>query len=235
KAATDRMARPGTAVRAGAAIAAPTPILGWDGQFDPNVTPPDPAGAVGTDRYVELVNQRYGIYDKMGTLKSSGDLGTLTGHTLGCLADPSVLWDTWQSRFYFSVGDFCLNTTAWGYSKTATPDSNADFCTYTANFGYGADIPDFPRMGNTEDFLLIGLNHFTNGGTTYVGSDLAWINKAWATAACPSSPPNSTGTLTNLADCAAGLAFTPVPAIQTDPFPNGWVVATEDTSSGQWQ
>ena len=79
-------------------IAAPTPILGWDGQFDPNVTPPDPAGAVGTDRYVELVNQRYGIYDKMGTLKSSGDLGTLTGHTLGCLADPSVLWDTWQSR-----------------------------------------------------------------------------------------------------------------------------------------
>jgi hypothetical protein len=40
---------------------APQKLRSWEGIRDPNVGPSDSTGAVGTSRYVELVNSKFAI------------------------------------------------------------------------------------------------------------------------------------------------------------------------------
>ncbi len=44
---------------------APSTALSWQDVFDSGVTPSDSTGAVGPTRYVELVNEKYGVVDCM--------------------------------------------------------------------------------------------------------------------------------------------------------------------------
>ena len=51
---------------------------------------------------------------------------------------------------------------AFGFSTTANPTTAADWCRY--NLGYGADFPDYPKLGDTKDFALIGANVYGSAG-----------------------------------------------------------------------
>src|SRR3989442_9210466 len=66
----------------------------WDGVFDNSLTPPDPTGAIGPNSYLELINQKYGIYMRNGTLINSGTLAQLSNDNVGFVGDPQILWDT---------------------------------------------------------------------------------------------------------------------------------------------
>ena len=73
--------------------------------------------------------------------------------------DPQIIWDPTTSRFYYVADDVISatdNRLAFGFSKTASPSSAADFCKYTLRFG--SRFPDYPKLGDTEDLLLIGVN-----------------------------------------------------------------------------
>ena len=217
----------------------PVVNVGWDGQSQSTVAPPDTTGAVGPGAYIETVNDQYGMYDRTGALLSvSGTLsqGTLTNWTgepsSDSLTDPQVLWDPGSQRFYYEVLDFSNNDFAYGFSKTANPQSRNDFCHYNWNFGYGSDLPDYPKLGVSSDFVVIGVNRYHNTifGYTPAGSDVLWITKppAGPISDCTSLASLPSGGISNLSQ-----TFTPVPAFQTDPSSTGWVVAnSSDVSNG---
>ena len=108
---------------------------------------------------MELVNDRFGIYDRTGAAVSTGTTASLTGDSSGSLTDPQIIWDPATSRFYYVI--VSLNTTNLvdvGFSKTDTPSSAADWCKYQADYGFGSDLPDFPKLGDLTTHLLIGVD-----------------------------------------------------------------------------
>ncbi|TMG61968.1 MAG: fibronectin type III domain-containing protein [Chloroflexi bacterium] len=208
-----------------------------DEGFQP--TPPDSTGAIGPTRYVEMVNQLVGVYDRGNlTLVSSTDLGTFTG-TPSSLAtsDPQVQWDAQGNRWLYGAVAFNSNLTntylLFGWSKTADPtDLTGGWCRYASPTG--ANIPDYPKLGHDANFVIFGTNIYdgSNASLPFVTANITAIPK-------PAGQSNCSGsvTVTNFADATHVLnnadgttAFTPVPANTTDASANGYIVAAHDVS-----
>ncbi len=219
--------------------AAPIAPISWEGVLDPDLTPPDSTGAIGTTRYIELVNQVYAIYDRFGgpppTITGTGALQAFAGAPAADFVfDPQVIWDPGTDRFYYLMSDFTAagaNMIAWGFSKTNTPSRSKDFCHYFSSFGYFApQFGDYPKLGDTQDFILAGVNVFA---PAYTQSDVLWVSKppAGPITDCPSIRTFKIGKCQQLKNPDGTLLFTPVPAVQTDDSPTGYVVGTQDLSS----
>jgi hypothetical protein len=211
----------------------------FDGIFDTGGTPPDTTGAIGPDRYIETVNTDYAIFDRSGNLLNSGGLDALTGIPTGffgyALSDPQMMWDAKTQRFYYSVVYYDSlflsdNGIAIGWSTTATPSSASDWCQYALSFG--SELPDYPKLGDSSDFLIYGYNQFSNFAQTYDGSAFTVVNKPPAGASCP---PASAFTATDsgvLHNADGSLAATPVPAnLVDDSNGAGYVVANADLTT----
>jgi hypothetical protein len=213
------------------------PHISFGGVNDTTVTPPDTTGAIGTTRYVQLVNLKFAIFDRTGAQLGSGDLGALTGDSVDNLSDPQVIWDPDTNRFYYAVLDFVSDDMEIGFSKTNSPNSAPDFCKYDVNFGFGSDLPDYPKLGDTADFLLVGANMFA-GGIFYTESDVMWAGKpaAGTITSCPAAGssgwPLATGVKQDLLNSDSTQAFTPVPVNQTDSSSTGYVVSAYDPGGG---
>jgi hypothetical protein len=214
-------------------IDAPTIGASWQGVNNTGLTPPDPNGAIGPTRYVEIVNVNMQISDRTGVVKGTGLLSTITGH--GSQSDPMVLWDPNTQRFYFNVWDTANATMDWGFSKTDTPNAvtTADWCSYETNFGYAAsNAPDYPKLGQTKDFLFIGVNFYPSFSSDHATSgDVLWTQKPQGSGPinqCPAASSFNHGKVTGLKNGDGTQAFTPVPAIQTDASSKGYIVASSD-------
>jgi hypothetical protein len=212
----------------------PTASPSWSGEYQGGLAPPDPTGAIGPNSYIELINLRYGIYGRNGNLLSSGsegDLGALTGLPVNELSDPQVLWDPGAQRFYYLVLDVSRYGFAFGYSKSASPQSGADFCKYILDYGYGstATLPDYPKLGVTQDFVLVGSNDFLLG-SIYNGSNVNWLAKP-TDPNCPGTIGPG-GTFSSLKNADGSLMSTPVPAFSADPSGTGYVVGSVDVGTG---
>jgi Fibronectin type III domain len=204
----------------------------WQGQFETDLTPPDPTGAIGPNSYIELTNLRFGIYGRDGSLVSQGTMQDLSNLPQTDLSDPQIAWDPYTGLFYYVILDFNTNQFGIGFSRTSNPQSAADFCKYVASFGYGSLIlPDYPKLGFSKDFLLIGANEFLLQ-SLYNGSDVDWMSKpaAGPLSTCPDPSTFKLGSFKSLTNADGSSATTPVPAVQTDPNGTGWVTATPDAS-----
>jgi len=159
----------------------PVSTLGWSGATDPQVTPPDTTGAIGPNSYIELINLQYEIFNRSGSVISAGPIENITAGSHACLTDPQIIWDPDRQQFFYSILDTCNETFDLGFSKTANPTGGgaSQWCQYSA-FQYGSQLPDFPKLGDSRDFIFIGSNVFTNAIFTYIydRSDVAWINKS---------------------------------------------------------
>jgi hypothetical protein len=176
------------------------------------------------------VNVRFGIYNRTsnGPL-SQGTLNALAGvaPTVNVF-DPQVIWDATTSRFYYVMdGVFSAtdNRLLFGFSKTASPSSAAAWCKYSIS--YGPEFPDYPKLGDTRHFAVVGVNTFTSNGpgAIFRGSDLLAASKPPAGTACPPASSFSLGARFNLVDANGTSVFTPVPGNQIDASVNGYVVA----------
>ena len=211
----------------------------FNGVYDTSGTPPDTTGSIGPDRYMEAVNTQYAIYSRTGGLINSGSLSALTGISTGlfgyALSDPQVMWDAKTQRFYYSAVYFDSlffsdNGIAIGWSKTATPASASDFCQYAIQFG--TELPDYPKLGDSSDFLLLGYNEFGNFATTYDGSELAMLNKPPAGSTCAPTSAFAVYASGVLHNADTSLAATPVPAnLVDDGNGTGYVVANADLTT----
>jgi hypothetical protein len=212
----------------------------FNGIYQTGLTPPDTTGTAGPDRYIETINTSYAIYNKTGSLINSGPLSALTGISTSIfgysLSDPQMMWDAGSGRFYYTAvfyDAFLSNMgLAIGWSKTATPASSGDFCKYT--IGFGDLLPDYPKLGDSKDLLMVGYNLFSNAATTYEDSEFAIVNKPAAGLACADPSQFSTSfspALVN-ADSNHTPASTPVPArLVDDSNGTGYVIANADVST----
>ena len=120
----------------------------------------------------------------------------------------------------FSATD---NRLLFGFSNTPSPSSAADWCKYTID--YGAELPDYPKLGDTQHLAVIGVNTFTPKGPDFIfrGSDVLAVDKPPAGTACP--PSLTVVIRPNLVNSGGDPVFTPVPGNQIDTAVDGYVVA----------
>ncbi len=206
------------------------PLRSWQGVEDATGSPTDSTGAVGTTRYIEVINSKIAIYDRTNdTPLSTAGLDALTGET-GHLFDPQMIWDAGTNRFYY-VADNVVSATdnrlEFGFSTTASPSSTADFCKYT--FSTGAEFYDYPKLGDTSNLWMVGANVFSSAGN-YLRASVVGLTKPAAGSTCPTGASFTVTTASNLLHANSGSAFTPVPVNQTDPNATGWIVSA--ASSG---
>ncbi|HEY2775971.1 MAG TPA: hypothetical protein VGK20_18165 [Candidatus Binatia bacterium] len=200
-----------------------TVVRKWEGLRGMAGAPTDSTSAIGRTRFIELINSNFGIFDRSSTVPMS--TGTLD-QMLGCVfcgdaiqTDPQVIWDAGTNRFYavyLEVSELG-NSLLIAFSTTASPSSASDWCRYSLSFG--DSIPDYPKLGDTSDFILIGTNGFTGDPGSYTGSSVSWVTKPHAGTTCPDASTFRFGTV-KLPD-----VFTPVPANQIDKSSTGWIVA----------
>jgi hypothetical protein len=224
----------------GSSPAAPHgPVTGasWKGAEEDDVAPPDTTGAIGPKSYVEFINLQMAIYSRTGSQVADTPVESFAapGGAHTDYSDPQIFWDPQTRKFFYLIIDLNDDTFAWGFSKSGNPrDPKTGFCHYDADFGYGALLPDYPKLGDTKDFLLIGANIYA--GEAFIGSDVDWITKTQTKKAiknCPAASSFKQGQATMLKDENSVLTSTPEPAKQADPSGTGWVVAVPDpTNSG---
>ena len=220
----------------GAVGAAPVAVRSWNGLSNPDSQPSDSTSAVSPNALLEMVNSKFAIYSRTSsTPLQQGSLLDLTGcASTSCVDDvfdPQVVWDAQTKRFYYAADAVVddgvnpvTNFLAYGFSRTAQPGSDLthDWCRY--NVGYGAEFPDYPKLGDSSAFALIGVNVFT--GNRFRGSDLVGISKPAASTTCPDASTFGFGIGRDLKmPGGTAAAFTPVPANQTDADATGWAVA----------
>ncbi|MGI8867450.1 MAG: hypothetical protein ACR2F6_00995, partial [Mycobacteriales bacterium] len=137
--------------------------------------------------------------------------------------DPQIMWDPGTLRFYYAADDVIEsnhNYLSFGWSTNTTPNGTS-WCRY--NLAFGASFPDYPKLGDTQNFQLIGTNIFK--ANSFAGSDVSWISKPGSGTTCPSAATLKAGTVAGLKNSNGTQAFTPVPANQTDTSSTGWIVA----------
>jgi hypothetical protein len=162
------------------APAAATPGTNFDGigngvyGYTVTSAPPDTNGAVGPNHYVQWVNTSFAVFNKSGALV----YGPFAGNTLwsgfggGCQfnndGDPIVQYDKIADRWIFmqfSVTAPYPYTVCMAVSTTGDPTGSY----YRYEFaGFGAEFPDYPKLGVWPDGYYATYNLFNNG-TTYSG------------------------------------------------------------------
>jgi hypothetical protein len=213
----------------------------FNGNYQTGLAPPDTTGDIGNDRYIQGINNKYTIYNRSGTQLNTGSMTDLTsisstpdscgffGGLPATISDPQIMWDAATQRFYYTAvwyDGFFLSCAglAIGFSKTATPASSADFCKFILSTG--AELPDYPKLGDSADFLLFGYNKFSAGASTYDGSEVLTMNKPPAGSTCPSPSVFSLNVF------GTGSLATPVPAhLVDDSNGTGYVVANPDLTT----
>ena len=204
---------------------APVQERGFDGLTNPNAAPSDSTGSVGSRRFIQLVNSSFALYTKTSNVPiTTGTLNTLAGGA-GSVFDPQVMWDAQTNRFYYAMVlavNSTTNVIATGFSTTASPNNGStDFCHYTVNFG--SDLPDYPKLGDSSAFWIIGSNIFNSRGA-FTGADAFAVAKPPAGTTCPAASSLKFGEQFGLRDSTGASAFTPVPADQIDAKAAGFII-----------
>lgn len=136
------------------------------------VIPPDVDGAVGLTRILQGLNNNYRILDKStGAVISTVGTATFwapTGATLNALTDPRTLYDPYNHRWitqmqtFESSGDILI-----GVSQTSDPSGTW----FLYRFNTGVSI-DFPIVGFNKNWIVVGINRYSAGGTFQRGITL---------------------------------------------------------------
>jgi hypothetical protein len=215
---------------------APSTLGNFQGVNDTNFAPSDSTSAIGTQRYVELVNAQAAIYNRTSTTPLvTASLNTLTGAGTGPMVfDPQVMWDPTTQRFYFTtdvVVSASQNFLAWGFSTTASPtNATTDWCRYT--IAYNALFPDYPKLGDMAGLSMIGVNVFS--GNSFVRSDVVALTKPAAGTTCPAPSAFTFTAINGLTNADASQTTTPLPVNQVDDASPGFVLGGKGFSGGNF-
>ena len=144
------------------------PIQNFEGVGDiDNVMPPDTQGDVSNDKYLQVVNSRYAIFSKTGTVILAGTpLSTIWSGIPAPYnntndGDPVVLWDQVAQRWMisqFSLPSPSQNAELVAISATSDPSG----AWYRYVFQFGNQMPDYPKLGVWPDGYYLAFNQFTN-------------------------------------------------------------------------
>ncbi len=154
----------------------PSPTVNFDGIAANGFAPPDNSGAAGLNQYVEVVNVKYAVYSKTGTLL----LGPLNTNTLwsgfggSCQSrndgDAMVIWDNAAQRWV--VDQFALNTANFLMCVAVSQTSDATGAYNRYSFSYSTIFPDYPKIGAWPDAYYLTFNRFNSSGTSALGTEI---------------------------------------------------------------
>ena len=150
-----------------------TTIANFDGVgSNSGVCPPDTDGDVGPDHYFAVVNLKYAIYSKTGTLlmgpanNSSIWTGMPNNSNDG---DAIVLYDEQADRWLFtqfSLPNYPNGPFYMMLAVSQTPDPTGSWHRYQFSF---TSMPDYPKFGVWPDGYYMSVNRFSSGSTSYQG------------------------------------------------------------------
>jgi hypothetical protein len=145
----------------------PVPIVGnFEGVNQTSAggaRPPDTEGAVGHTQFVEVVNRRVVVYNKItGIPGKSTALGAFFG-TSESIFDPRVVYDRdWQRWVLVATRKSTSSTDTvrrFFLAVSKTPNAAGDYNLYSVSFGGPAfnngDWWDFPMLGIDQDSILV--------------------------------------------------------------------------------
>ena len=189
------------------------------------VSPPDTTGATGRTRYIQLTNRRIGIYNRTSSVPIfQGSLNDLAAAPTANNFDPQIIWDGNTGKFWYAMDTVFSssdNRLAFGFSKTASPNNaTSNWCHYF--IFYGAKFPDYPKLGDSNLFIHIGVNNFQ---PSFVGSDIVAVRKTVGKANVTTCPSLGFGIFANVRDTNNQLIFTPTPSNGIDANAFGYVVS----------
>jgi hypothetical protein len=202
-------------------------------------TPPDNEGAIGLTGYIQTVNTFARIYNRTtNAVIASGTLNQLAGNAASVDSfDPQIIWDPTTHRYYYAMDSIFSatdNRISFGFSKSDTPANlSTAWCHYSVK--YNTPFPDYPKMGDSKDFIIVGVNVFSDNSSagSYTGSDIVAVAKPAGTGTittCPAAATLKQGIDSGIVDSSFSQTFTPVPSNQTDDNATGYVVATSGST-----
>ena len=137
------------------------PDFNFDGQGYTGVNPPDTVGDVGTNYYIQMINDSGGsvftVYDKASGAVVAGpsNLDSLgSGFCGNGLGDPMVLYDHLAGRWLLSEFSSSRNRLCVYVSQTGDPISGGWY-----NYDFSAtNFPDYPKYAVWPDAYYVGTN-----------------------------------------------------------------------------
>src|SRR3989475_186936 len=194
--------------------------------------PPDTTGAIGPSNYVEIINTTVAVYDRSLNQVGSLDLASFSGAGTLNVSDPNIQWDPRSGRWIYSLISFTSNFSSsyvlFGWSKTADPTNlTSGWCQF--GIGSGSMLPDYPKLGHDDNFIVIGANVYDMSKSTqpFVTAQIYAMSKPAAGSTSCTAPTAHMFADSNhlLKNSDGSLAFTPVPTNTVDASQNGFIVA----------
>jgi hypothetical protein len=153
--------------------------------FTVTAVPPDTNMAVGPNHIIQWVNGGIVVFDKMGhELQAPVDDGTFWGalstcNQLGGFSDPVVQYDRIADRWIIGEIGLPLLPPYFGqfaqcFAVSTGSDPTGSY--YQWAYGFGSDIPDYPKISVWPDGYYITWNIFPNGGATFAGPEACAFN-----------------------------------------------------------
>jgi len=133
--------------------------------IDANLVPPDSDGAIGPAHFVEFINGRFSVFDKVSATKvqtSSGiNFWSNAGVTIpsgALVSDPRIIYDPNSSRWFASQIDFfpgneVSNRFLLAVSATSDPTGSWNGVGWMAD--PGGSFADFPRLGLVTNAVVV--------------------------------------------------------------------------------
>jgi hypothetical protein len=148
--------------------------------------PPDTNGAVGPNHYVQIVNTDYAVFNKSGgVLFGPVAINTLWSGFGGLCqtdndGDPTVRYDRIADRWViqqFAVTGANGTTTPFleCFAVSTSGDPTGSYNRFS--FSY-ANFPDYPKLSVWPDAYYLTVNQFNAAGTTFLGANVAALNRA---------------------------------------------------------
>jgi hypothetical protein len=167
-------------------LAIPTPIQNFEGMFNMwGGYPPDTAGDVGPNHYLQIVNIGFQIFSKTGTslYGPANNNSLFVGAGGMCEAtnrgDPVALYDPMADRYLVSWFAFTSQSgpTYQCIALTATPDPLGPWYRYEFLTGQTTFV-DYPHLGVWPDAYYMAANLFGNpgGGGVYAFERARMLN-----------------------------------------------------------
>lgn len=154
--------------------------------FNTGSIPPDPYGAAGPSHVLNVVNQHYAIYDKVGGLQSTDSLfnffSPLANPPPGSQGpfDPKVLYDTFHNRFVVVALSFG-GTPQSAILVAVSDDSNPNGTWFKTEINAVTNISgqnhfaDYPGLGVDEEAIYVTANLFRITPPSTFANSRLWV------------------------------------------------------------
>jgi Bacterial Ig-like domain (group 3) len=124
-------------------------------------TPPDAEGAVGPNHFAQLINGRFAVYTKTGTLVTAESLDQFWAGVQpnGFAVDPRILYDAHSGRWFAASRDTSNGRTLNDllFAVSSSNDPSAGWTLYKVLAGTGRAFVDYDTLGVDDNGVYFGM------------------------------------------------------------------------------